>query len=110
MNDLLKQVAELHRLIKLSRESYKKKLSEIDDQRANLFYKAAQLQEETPAIDEVYRQLDLLDNEEFSCYLKFRSFLSKTDEQIDRTIKSIVQRRFESLGPILPYLSSDSLG
>jgi len=109
VTDLLKRVVELRYMIKLGREDYRKKLDDIDERRANLFFRATQLDEETPAMDEVYRQLDLLDSEEFSYYSKFRSFLSKTDEQIDRAIRAIVERRFESIGPILPYLSSDSL-
>jgi hypothetical protein len=109
MTDLLKQLVELHHSIKMGRENYKKKLDRIDDERANLFYKASHLEEETPAMDEVYRQLDLLDSKEFSCYCQLRNFLSLADEQIDKTIKSVVQRRFESIGPLLPYIGSDAL-
>jgi hypothetical protein len=109
MTDLLKQLVELHHSIKMGRESYKKKLARIDDERANLFYKASHLEEETPAMDEVYRQLDLLDMQEFSCYSQFRNFLSLADGQIDKTVRATLQRRFESLGPFLPYIDSNSL-
>jgi hypothetical protein len=108
MTDLLKQLVELHQSVKLKKENHKKKIADIDDERANLFYKAAQLEEDTPAMDEVYRRLDLLDSKEFSCYCQLRNFLSLADEQIDKTIKSVVQRRFESIGPLLPYIGSDA--
>lgn len=109
MIDSLKQLVELHQSIKSRKEIYKKRITDIDDQRANLFYKAAQLEEDTPAMNEVCRQLDLLDTEEFSCYSQFRNFLSLTDEQIDKAIRDLICRRFESIRSVLPYISSDSL-
>lgn len=76
------------------REEHKKRVQELTEKRSALYIKATDYLEDSPAMSEFHRQLDLLDKQEFELHDEFKKFLRKTDHELTVTIGEIVRERF----------------
>jgi hypothetical protein len=77
-----------------AREIYKEKADEIKEKRKKLLMKATESIEGSPAMDQLHREIDLLDKEEFDLYRKFRKIIERTESDINRIIAGMLERRF----------------
>lgn len=91
--DLARAVRSRSILIAAKRE-HKEKVDEIKDRRKQLLMRATEFTDNSPAMDQIHREIDLLDKQEFELHRKFKKTLHETDDEINRIVLGMVERRF----------------
>ena len=76
------------------RAEHKKCVQELTQKRSALYIKATDYLEDSPAMSEFHRQLDLLDKQEFELHDEFKKFLRKADDDLTIAIGEIVRQKF----------------
>ena len=75
----------------------------IKEARKALLMKAVALVDGSPSMDQINRDIDLLDQQEFELHHKFRKTIQETEHGINRTVLGMVERKFG------PNWNSDSV-
>jgi hypothetical protein len=90
----LARAVHLRNSIVTRRDEHKKRVQELTQKRSALYIKATDYLEDSPAMSEFHRQLDLLDKQEFELHDEFKKFLRKTDDDLTIAIGEIVREKF----------------
>jgi hypothetical protein len=91
--DLVRAVRSRSTLIS-AKQAYSEKTDEIKNKRQKLLMRATEFIENSPAMDQIHREIDLLDKEESDLYYKFRKTIEDTENDINRIITGMLERRF----------------
>lgn len=76
------------------KNEHKASVRKLEEERSALYMQAINFVEDSPAMDEFHRQLDLLDKQEFQLHDEYRKFLRRSDERITIAIREMLQSKF----------------
>lgn len=91
--DLVRAVRSRSVLIS-AKQAHREKVEEIKLKRQQLLMRATEFIEGSPAMDQIHRDIDLLDKQEFEFHRKFKKTIQETEDVINRVITGMVERRF----------------
>jgi DNA repair ATPase RecN len=95
LNDLERAVRAREILV-TSREKHKQRLQEIKRKRNELLLQMTTCDDESIQYENLERQIDVLDQQEYELHAKLKKVLQAADKEINESITRIVQQRSRS--------------
>jgi hypothetical protein len=86
-----------------AKQAHKEKVEEIKQRRKQLLMRATELTDSSPAMDQIHREIDIIDKQEFELHRKFKKTIQEAEDEINRITLGMVERRFG------PNWNSDSV-
>ena len=77
-----------------AKQAHKEKIDEIKERRKQLLMRATEFTDNSPAMDQIHREIDILDKQEFELHRKFKKTIQETENEINRITLGMVERRF----------------
>ncbi len=96
MLEELERAVRAREILNSSRTKHKDRIEKIKKQRNELLLQMTECKEESMQYQNLERQIDALDQQEFDLHSKYKKILQATDKEINDTIGEIVWRRFGS--------------
>lgn len=96
MLEELERAVRAREILNNSRAKHKDQIEKIKKQRNELLLQMTECKEESIQYQNLERQIDALDQQEFDLHSKYKKILQVTDKEINDTIGEIVWQRFGS--------------
>jgi len=95
LNDLERAVMARNILV-TSKSKHKQRTKEIDEQRNVLLMQMTLCEEGSIQYEDIERQIEILDKQEYDLHVKFKKVLQTADKEINESIEKIMERHKQS--------------
>ena len=96
MLDHLERAVRAQNILVTSREKHKQRLQEIKQKRNELLLQMTTCDDKSVQYENLERQIDVLDQQEYELHAKLKKVLQAADKEINESIARIVQQRSRS--------------